>query len=269
MKKIAIIGAGNMGGAIFEALHDSRFHHELYLADIDFKKLQLLAQKISLNDFEKKFSTSPIEVIKKSEIIILAIKPQIFEKFAQSIKIDVSQKTFISIMAGVKIDKIKQNLSSQKIIRTMPNLPAQAKKGLTGFFSSKEISLPEKKIIIEILETFSQVVEVKAENFLDKITALSGSGPAYFFHLTKVLYQKALDFGFDQLNAKKIAESTFIGSATILKNNQLSAQEWEKAVCSKGGTTEKALEFLAENNFDQIFQKAIEKAKDRSEQLSA
>lgn len=267
-KSIGIIGGGNMGGAMFKTLAESKYHRDLYISDQDFDKLRNLGANFSTEEFTKKFSTDANDTIKKSEIIILAIKPQSFEDFAANISTSLINKMIVSIMAGVSVERISKALNCHKIVRTMPNLAAQVSKGLTGIFYSNTIIYDDKKVIRDIFEYFGKYTEVKTEEDLNKITALSGSGPAYFFHLTKILEEKARELGFHEVEARKIAENTFIGAARILEENEMTAEQWEKAVCSPGGTTEAALKSMTQNSFDEIFKNGIDAANQRANELS-
>jgi pyrroline-5-carboxylate reductase len=215
----------------------------------------------------KILSTEANDILQKADVIILAIKPQSFDEFAANIKINLSAKLIISIMAGVNIDRLSKGLKCNNIVRTMPNLPAQVGVGLTGFCCVKNVLKEDKKLIEQILMTFGEAVEVESEEKINEITALSGSGPAYFFHLAKLLEEKAREFGFGEKSARKIANATFIGSARILENGEMSAEEWEKAVCSPGGTTEAALKSMSENKFDETFKGGIDAAKKRAGEL--
>ena len=119
-----------------------------------------------------------------------------------------------------------------------------------------------------IFDCVGTQLEVEEENKLDEITALSGSGPAYFYFLTELIYDKAIEFGFDHEDARKISEQTFTGAAAIFNHESATAKELKEAVTSKGGTTEAALKYLEENGFDKIFKDALEAAKNRSEELN-
>ncbi len=265
MKTIGLIGFGNMGGAIFSALQDSDLEYEFAIADKSEEKLSGLL----LSGAKVLTSTDVNVVIEKSDIIIIAVKPQIFPDFCAEIKTSVSGKLFVSIMAGVNIKKITSLLGSNKVIRTMPNLPAMVQAGVTGFFVPSEISNQEKEEVVAILESFSFAVEVEEEDDLNKITALAGSAPAYFFYLTQILQKKATECGFDPEKARIIAETVFAGSAkAFLEIGDKSAEEWVQAVASKGGTTEAALKYMKENNFEEIFKGGVDSAIKRGQELS-
>ncbi len=240
MKKIAIIGAGKMGGAMYEALK---------------------------NKFEVRLCKREALII-SADIIIFAVKPQDFERASKDLRGAVENPaatTIISIMAGVTLARIQEKTGSQKIVRAMPNLPLQVGAGLTAWLATGQVT--DKRTIKEILSCFGEEIEVESEEKLSAITALSGSGPAYFFHLTSLLQEKAKEFGFTEQVAQKIAKQTFIGSSKLFASQNFSASELEKAVTSKGGTTAAAFDYLSKNRFDEIFKSAVEAAEKRCHEL--
>ncbi|MFC1647671.1 pyrroline-5-carboxylate reductase [Patescibacteria group bacterium] len=243
--KIGIIGAGNMGSAFYNGLFNE---FEIYICDKNEEKLEGLT------------ALSTEELIEKCDIIILAIKPQSFEGF------DLEGKLVISIMAGISIELLIKKTNSLKVVRAMPNLPVKVEKGLTGWIATEQISNEEKDTVRKIFTSLGDEIELDSEEKIDSITALSGSGPAYFFYLAEILKQKAVKFGFNEEEAKKIAKTTFKGAAAILTHH--SPKQLREAVTSKGGTTEAAINNLIENDFDKIFEKAIDQAKNRSEELN-
>lgn len=272
MKKISIIGLGNMGSAILGILIKTFDPKNIFVSDHDLGKLNKTQNEFDLP--EQNCSIDPNEILPKADIIMLTIKPQSFDDFANNLTIDLTNKLVISIMAGVSIDKISKKLNTSKIIRSMPNLCLQVSMALTGWIASNEVSENEKEIARTIFKSFGEEIELQDESKINDITALSGSGPAYFFHLCELLEEKAKELGFDEKEARKIANTTFIGSALTLNPTNplsdkggISAAEFRKAVTSKGGTTEAALNYMNENKFDQIFMQAISEAKTKAEKL--
>jgi pyrroline-5-carboxylate reductase len=227
--KIGIIGAGNMGGAFFSGLLKHYSHEQIHIFDKNEEKLKAT---ITHNSF-------------------------------------IDDKLIISIMAGVSLAKLKEKTGSEKVVRAMPNLAVKSEKGLTGWIKSDAIENGDEAIVKTIFDSVGTQLEVEDESKLDEITALSGSGPAYFYYLTELLYDKAIEFGFDTEDARKISEQTFTGAASIFNHDSTSAKELKEAVTSKGGTTEAALRHLEENGFDKIFKDALEAAKNRSTELNA
>lgn len=237
--KLALLGPGKMGTAIYEALKD-----EL---------------EVTLYGRNEKIGAA--------DVFLFAVKPQ---DFSDGVKdLELSNKLIISIMAGVQLQRLAELTGSQKIVRSMPNLPIQVKKGFTAWIANPEVTPTEKEFVKKIFKSLGFEMELKNEEQLDEITALSGSGPAYFFALCEMLEKKALEWGFPAEQASQIARSTLLGAAALLEENDKTSSEWREAVTSKGGTTEAALARLKEQHFDSIFLQALEVAKQRSKELNA
>ena len=261
MSKIAIIGIGKMGGAFFAGLRNTFAEENLFACDQDQGKLAALGAK--------NISTDPSKTVNQVEVVILAVKPQSFGTLAQEINTDLTNKLIISIMAGVSTKKLQKSLKTNKVVRSMPNLGTQVDKSITVWFATDEVGDQEKKLVKKIFTSLGTEFEIDEEAKLDAITALSGSGPAYFFHLCELLEEKAKELGFNEEDSRKLAETTFVGSAKLLEENTLSSAEWRKAVTSSGGTTEAALNHMEERGFSEIFKEAVEKAKERSKDLDS
>lgn len=232
MKKIAIIGGGEMGSA--------------------------MAAKL-----KKKFSVQIVgrdSKMKPCEIVILAVKPQDFD----SLKLNLKNELLISIMAGVNLKKLATT-GAKKIVRSMPNLPLRVGAGFTGWVSR---NVTEKKLVKEIFSMFGEEIELKNEDAINAITALSGSGPAYFFYICELMVQQACDFGFSKKDAEKIAVETLIGAAELVRNKSESFADLRASVTSKKGTTEAAINYFMRSNFSKLFRDGIRRAKHRSEQLN-
>jgi pyrroline-5-carboxylate reductase len=243
--KICVVGLGNMGKSIFDLLKKSEF---------------------KISGFDR--SDVADRYLKNCDVFILAVKPQDFGTFCGSVKADLSKKMAISIMTGVSINKISKELKISKVVRVMPNLPLKVGKALSGWKASKSVSSKERLFVKKLLSIFGEQIEVNDEEKLNMITALSGSGPAYFYHLAEILESKALDFGFSKRDAEKIAKNTLIGSAKLLESVNLSAKELREKVTSKGGTTEAALKSLDKNYFSKIFKEALGAANKRAKELN-
>lgn len=255
--KIALIGFGNMGSAIYRGLLKYYPADDLFVCD--------KTPRSGVQNFHKDAD----KIIGPANVAILAIKPQQFTELAESLKSGMKNKLVISIMAGVSIAKIKKLTGAKKVIRSMPNLAASVGLSLTGWIASKDVKPADKKLAEKIFSSFGSAIELKTENMINALTALSGSGPAYFFYLTELLQKKAVALGFVDSQAKLIAEKTLLGSAGLIGLNLKTAEGWRKSVTSKGGTTEKALEYMKKYGFGRIVTNAVDKAKKRAEELNA
>jgi len=163
---------------------------------------------------------------------------------------------------------LAQRTGTERVVRAMPNLPARVGKGMTGWVASEQVAADEKSFVTELFSLFGVQVPLEKEEMIDAFTAVSGSGPAYFFYLAELLEEKAKAFGFSDADARMLAGQTFLGAAAIFAEGGKTAREWREAVTSKGGTTEAALGVLQEKNIDEIMGAALNAAKKRSEELS-
>lgn len=245
MKKIVIIGMGKMGTAIYERL----------TAGGGFE----VSTCVRGNDVNEK--------LRDADIILIAVKPQDFSNLSRSVKADFSDILIISIMAGVNFETIQRSLKVRKVIRSMPNLGASIGEGVTGWMASRECGVGDKEVAKIIFSAMGHQFELEDERLLDRIAAISGSGPAYFFYLVQLLEEKALEFGFNQEQAQRLALYTFLSAAKVMEHSKKDAAGLVNAVASKGGITERALLYMKEYRFDDIFKQAVEEAKKRSEEL--
>lgn len=252
-KKIAIIGTGNMGQAIAQSLIDKKVvnSRDLMLTNIVFNGLETFSKTdIIVTGNNKK-------AVNFADVIILAIKPQNMQEVLEEIKEDLREdKLIISIAAGISISAIERDFNL-KIVRVMPNLAAKFGQSLSAWVKNKNVSTDDVKIVKKILGAIGIEVEVLSEDMIDRITPISGSGPAYIFLLAELLENAAKEFGFLEKTSEKIARQTIIGAAELLKNSSLSARELRANVTSKGGVTEKAIEVLEKGKLREIFMQAI------------
>lgn len=258
MSKIAIIGAGNMGGAFFKGLTKHFSIHNLLLCDHNLSKMKALGAK--------NFSIDANKIISQADVIILAVKPESFLDFCRLLKVQMDKKIVISIMARVPLKILKQTTGSKRIVRSMPNLSAQVEAGLTGWVCTKELSKTDKKLVKKIFSALGEDIELKNEKALNALTPLSGSGPAYFFYICELLEEKAKKMGFTDEQAKLLAQKTFIGAAMVFQQNKISAKNWRKAVTSKGGTTEAVFKLFKKKKLAQIFEKGIDQGRKRADE---
>jgi len=261
MKKIiGIIGAGNMGGAIYQILKKSRLARRGCICDRNLRKINALGARQDVLDLQ--------DLLAQSDIIILAVKPQSFKDLANEIKIKAGNKLIMSIMAGVSTRTISNLLKAKKVARAMPNMPAQIGQGAIGWFVGKDVGKSEKIEIARLLSALGLAIEFKKENLLDTVTAVSGSGPAYFFYLCEQLEEGAVRLGLDQKTAKLLAEQTFFGSAALLRNKKIGVAQLRQAVTSRKGTTAAAIGVLEKNKFGRIFERALSSALKRARELN-
>ena len=236
----------------------------LYVCDIRKTRLTHLKRK-----FRVQTTPSLETVLAKSDIIILAVKPQVIQGVLKDLRPHVTQKhLMISIAAGIDTGLLKKHLGSRsKIVRAMPNTPALVGKGVTGLFVTSKVSSRDSKIVQQIFEAVGLVIKLPKESDLDIITALSGSGPAFVFHFIESLILAAQKLGFPASRAQEIVVATFEGAIHLLKHTQESPQSLRKKVTSKGGTTEAGLKQMKKDHIQQGYIRMIHAATRRARSL--
>jgi pyrroline-5-carboxylate reductase len=263
--KILIIGAGNMGKTYAKSLLSSYFTspENLYLLDrkiIDepFLKDVPLANRI----------TSPNENLSGADIILLAVKPQDFAALQMTIAPFLhADQIVLSIMAGVTIQTLTDGLNTPKIVRAMPNLPAQVGMGLTVFTCSAALDKKELFIIQNLLNATGKSIYVEQENLINAATAISGSGPAYVYYYMQAMIEQAEAMGFSKAAAELMVNQTFMGAVHLHNQFDLTCAEWISRVASKGGTTEAALKSFTADHLDHNIKAGLQKALERAVEL--
>ncbi len=263
--KIMIIGGGNMGQTYAEAFLRSRIvsKEELMIVEKSSEK----AQELSDLELGQVYSM-PDDCLPQADLIILAVKPQdsqvLFERLRPMVD---PQQVFLSIMAGITIERIASGLQARKVIRAMPNLPAQIGMGMTAFTSSDEVTRIELVMVQNLLNTTGKTVYVERERLLDAATAISGSGPAYVFYCMQAFMDAAQSMGFSASEAELLVFQTFKGTVDLFLKNDLSCQEWISRVASRGGTTEAALAYFSAQHVDAHLIGGARSALARAEEL--
>jgi pyrroline-5-carboxylate reductase len=262
MSKIAIVGAGVMGSAIVESLVRAEIFapSRIVAVDVDRRKLGGLRRK-----FKIRTENSIVDAAAKVDTILLAVKPQSVEFLCENFSTD---KLVISILAGVRVARLKKLTGATKIIRVMPNTPAAVGCGISGWHASSKVSREEKILVRKILESFGEQSEFKNEKMLDVVTAISGSGPAYFFAFAEALENAAREMGLGK-NAAAFVGETFFGAAKLADFSEIPFAKLRENVSSKGGTTAAALAVFEKAGLGKIVARATAAAKKRAEELAA
>ncbi|MEM7817058.1 MAG: pyrroline-5-carboxylate reductase [Candidatus Aenigmatarchaeota archaeon] len=257
--KIGIVGFGNMGRSLGEVLKDKP-EYCIFVFDKDSSKLNIKNFYICRNNEE---------LIRNSEVLILAIKPQDLKDFIDKEKkyILENRPLIISILAGVPTNFFEKYLKNIKVIRVMPNLAIKVKEGISfiskGKFSTKQDLEIAKNIFSLTGDTF-----IVKENFIDKITSITGSGPGYIYYIMDCIYKTALKFGFGKELSKKMVIKTFLGAVKLAEISGKDFSVLVKEVASKKGTTQEALKIFNKKNLSNIFSCAINSAYLRAKTLS-
>jgi len=263
--KILIIGGGNMGLTYAQSILRSRITKKEDLLILE--KSPEKAVELSKKDIGT-VCGDPEECLRMADLVVLAVKPQDSPALFESLKNQVdSQQVFLSIMAGVKIKTIQEGLNARKVIRAMPNLPAQIGMGMTAFTSTNDVTRIELVMVQNLLNTTGKTVYVEKEESIDAATAISGSGPAYVFYFMKSMMDAAKEVGFNQSEAELLVAQTFKGTVDLFQKGNFNCTEWIDKVASRGGTTEAALSAWSDNNLDSKIKQGTKAALNRAVEL--
>ncbi|MFH1260136.1 MAG: pyrroline-5-carboxylate reductase [Elusimicrobiota bacterium] len=264
-KTIAFLGAGNMGEAIIQGLLVSKkvSPGQILASDLNTEKLNLLSKK-----FKIKIAKDNVRAAEEADIVILAVKPQQIKDLLIEIAPVINpRQVVISIAAGVRLDFLQKKLIKKiPLVRVMPNTPALIQTGAIAFALGKWAGRKEEILAREIFGVLGFVAKVE-EKFLDAVTALSGSGPAYIFYLAEILTETGKKLGLSAGLSRQLTLQTIFGAAKMLVKSNEEPQLLRKKVTSPGGTTEAALKVLEEKKLSEIFHSALQAAKKRSIEL--
>jgi len=264
--KIAIVGCGNMGLAYARSFlkYNLVLRGNLLLIEKNEPRKNAL-DKLNIGNVVSNFDDS----ISTYDIIILAVKPQDFSSISHGLKDSLGDKSLVlSIMAGISITQLEEKLGHNIIVRAMPNSPAQLGMGMTAFTSAKGITIGQLKKAENLLGSTGRTVYFEDENLLDAVTALSGSGPAYFFYIVKHMIEAGIKMGIEPSTAALLVKQTMIGSFELVNNATQNLDELIAAVKSKGGTTEAAFEKFQEGKLGETLVNGILAAEKRAKELS-
>ena len=263
--KLGIIGAGNMGSSILKGIVTSNFlsGESISVFDLHEEKTEKLVKKYNI-----KKAKDENQAVKESNIFILAVKPNIVSKVLQKIKDELSEKTIIlSIAAGISINFIENIIGdNKKIIRAMPNTPAQIMEGMTAVSFNKNIEESEKKIIFELLNSFGKSIEIE-EKLMHVYTGISGSLPAYVFVFMEALADGGVLEGMPRDKAYEVIAQTVSGSAKMMQETGKHPGILKDEVTSPGGTTIAALKVLEEGKFRGIVMESVKACTEKSKEM--
>lgn len=266
-KNIGFIGAGKMAEALISGIISSKTAQagSIYAADKDSARMSYIKVKFGINA-----AKSNTELAKKSDIIVLAVKPNNVGDVIDGIKdIIDKEKLIISIAAGIKEEFILKKLSEDtKIVRVMPNTPALVMEGAAGIFFNKNCDKKSREYAKKIFDSIGISIVLEKESMLDAVTALSGSGPAYVFFFIEALCDAGVSMGLTRDMSQKLAIQTFFGAGKMAKETGLHPTLLKEMVTSPGGTTIKALEIFERAGIKGSIIKAVKEARKKSEKLS-
>lgn len=266
MYKLGVIGCGNMGEAVIKGILDSGYlePEQIVVYDINEDRKRYIVKNYGLS-----FGEGNSEIVKSSRYILVAVKPQNFNLVLNEIKsfFNEHKNVLISIAAGIPTYHIRKILGGKaSVIRVMPNTPVLMKKGMSVISKGKNVLEDDFKFVLELIKNVGDYITID-ERYQNIATAISGSGPAYFFLFCKYLIQAAIENGLSPEVSRRLVVNTMIGSGELIKKTESSIDSLIEMVKSPGGTTEKALEKFDEGKIDKIIQKAVQSAIKRGFEL--
>lgn len=264
---ITFIGAGNMASSIIGGLIAKGYEASSITAsdpyDASLTKLKEIAAVNTTSDNN--------QAIANADIVVLAVKPQTMKSVLQGIAAAAQTKKplIISIAAGITSDSIDQWLGdNMSIVRCMPNTPSLVQTGATALHANSLVNEQQRQHADNILAAVGTVLWVEKESALDAVTAVSGSGPAYYFLVMEAMQAAGEALGLSSEQAKQLTLQTALGAAKIAQASDVDAAELRQRVCSPGGTTIEAINVFEQEGLRDTFMRAMIACKDRSEQLA-
>jgi len=264
-KKIGIIGCGNMGEALINGFLSSSLvsAEGLFGCEANQAKAKDISQKYKI-DMTKDIA----ELVKISDVVIIAVKPQIVPQVLADISKDINDsKLIISIAAGVTIKTIEAALGEARIVKVMPNTPVLVKKGMSAICLGEHANDKDKELAVQLFLCVGEVVVIE-ESLMDAATGINGSGPAYFFYLMEKLIDAAQEHGLSKEDARRLVVQTALGSAMLVSQTDEEPVTLRQKVTSRGGTTEAATGVFEKAAVGKIVKDAITAAVKRSKSLS-
>jgi pyrroline-5-carboxylate reductase len=264
--RIAILGCGNMGMAFAKSF----LHYNL----VGRPDLLLLGRH--LDHCQRLTATHPgLPVAELSpavgdyDVVFVAVKPQDFSKVADGLRAVLQPgQVVVSIMAGIPIARLQRELGHRQVLRAMPNTPALLGMGITGFSASPEVERSRLHQVENLLNATGRSIFLEDESLLDAVTAVSGSGPAYFYYIVQAMMRAGQELGFSESVAGLLVKQTMLGAYHLLNTSDKTPDELIAAVASKGGTTEAALREFRAGGLAETLTAGIKAAQHRATELA-
>lgn len=260
---ISFIGGGNMaqaliGGLLSRGMPATR----ITVADPVEKVRQVLLEK------ELHVTDDNAAAIQHADVVVLAVKPQVLAAVLKPLQNQFQGKLVISIVAGAQIDSIAHLTGTDQIVRVMPNTPALVQTGAHGMFATEAVSSEQRNLASQVLASTGLTIWLDNEAQIDAVTAVSGSGPAYFFYLMESMIRAGKNLGLDEKVATALTLQTALGAAQMAITSSNTPAELRKNVTSPNGTTQAALEVFDRAQISQNIQAALAAAQKRSQELA-
>src|SRR5450830_483044 len=259
--RIAFIGAGNMAASLIGGLRAKGLQaQQIRASDPGAETRARVSAEHGIDTF-----ADNAEAIQGVDVIVLAVKPQAMKAVCESLR---PHQLVVSIAAGITCASMNNWLGAQPIVRCMPNTPALLRKGVSGLYATAQVSAEQRDQAQTLLSAVGLAVWLEQEQQLDAVTAVSGSGPAYFFLLIEAMTAAGVKLGLPQDIAEQLVEQTALGAAQMAVSSDVDAAELRRRVTSPGGTTQAAIESFQAGGFEALVEKALGAAAHRSAEMA-
>lgn len=262
-ERIAFIGGGNMANAIIGGL----IKQGVSANGIDVVEPLEQARHKLADSFGVAAQAQAGVFLNSAALVVWAVKPQAFKEAALAAAPFTAGALHLSVAAGIRSDSIAAWLGSQRIVRAMPNTPALIGQGITGLFARSGVTPADQTRINQVIATTGKMLWLDAEEKLDVVTALSGSGPAYVFYFMEAMITAGIEMGLSREQAHQLAIATFVGASALAKTSDESPQLLRQRVTSKGGTTFAAISSMEDNDVRALFIDALYAARERAKEM--
>ncbi|TCM66723.1 pyrroline-5-carboxylate reductase [Acinetobacter calcoaceticus] len=260
---ISFIGGGNMAQALIGGLISRGMPVTRITVSDPVEKVRDLLQEKEVNVTDDNRAA-----IKNADVVVLAVKPQVLSTVLSSMHGLFENKLVISIVAGAEVESIARLTGAQRIVRVMPNTPALVQTGAHGLYAPEAVSQTDRQLASQILAATGLTIWVNTEAQIDAVTAVSGSGPAYFFYMMESMIRAGKNLGLDEKVATALTLQTALGAAQMAITSSNTPAELRKNVTSPNGTTQAALEVFDRAQISQNIQAALAAAQKRSQELA-
>jgi pyrroline-5-carboxylate reductase len=264
---IGFIGAGNMAASLIGGLIARGFHpQQLFAADPNTEALQQLVQQHGISACGNNKA-----VVERADVLLLAVKPQVMKAVLTDLSaaVQTRQPLVISIAAGISVSSLREWIGGEPaIVRCMPNTPALVQLGASGLYANAQVSPLQREQAEAILRAVGIALWLDDEEQIDAVTAVSGSGPAYFFLLMEAMIAAGEQLGLTPATARALTLQTALGAAQMAITSDVDAAELRRRVTSPGGTTERAIAHFEQSGLREIVSGALQAAAVRSKELS-
>ena len=266
-EKTVFVGAGVMGEAMIKGLLKQRLlaPENIVAADPRGEHLAALRERYGIE-----VTTDNAEAARKADLLVLSVKPQVMGAVLPELRGQVDGvRLILSIVAGVPLQTISENLLNVRVVRSMPNTPGQIGRGITVWTASPDVGAEERAQAEALLGAMGEHIYAVDERFLDMATALSGSGPAYVFMFMEALVDAGVHMGFARRDAEKLVEQTLLGSVLFAQQSGLHPAQLRNQVTSPGGTTAAALHEMEKGGLRTVLSEGVWAAYRRSQALGS